>query len=612
MNVQQKIPVGSGFLDCALGRLAELLPDQSWSRPTLPFAGARFDELADQLGLTEGEKLAGALLYAVEADPGTARVVAQIQTPVGAARCMAGLVATLFAREGLTITALWAGRAAHAGLMIWGNEEAPLPERTLHMPPWLVAALNGSLALPPGVVEPARPEVKIPQATSRAIAELARAHFAQPTAGREPLLVIRGQCPAEVESLAQIAARATDRKLFLIDNPDAPGVAAWLELNGGLPLVAREAGPGEPIDLGLAERINSPLILATTADGQVVSARPTREWRTVIPSVGQRQELWRAWGLPDDLAEQVARRYRQSAGRIAEVGRALVRNEGEIEIEEVTAIMARGGGRIDALARLSTAHVEQADIVLPDDLARALERLRDRIFVRNGLANGLGPTLAARYQPGVRALFSGESGTGKTLAAHWLAGQVGLPLYRVDLAAMTSKWIGETEKNISALLDTAEQGDVLLFFDEADSLFGSRTEVSDAHDRYANSQTNFLLQRIEDYTGVAILATNSRDRFDAAFARRLDTVLEFPMPDSTARRELWDRHLGANHAAGNQWLDAIAGTVDLAGGHIRNVVLAAAARARARDRLIEAADVAAALGEEYAKLGRTAPPLPPC
>src|SRR5690606_6646667 len=168
------------------------------------------------------------------------------------------------------------------------------------------------------------------------------------------------------------------------------------------------------------------------------------------------------------------------------------------------------------------------------------------------------------------------------------------------------------EKNSSTLLDTAEHGDVLLFFDEADSLFGSRTEVSDAHDRYANSQTNFLLQRIEDYTGVAILATNSRDRFDPAFARRLDMVLEFPLPDAAARRQLWDCHLGSDHRAAEEWLDAIAGTVDLAGGHIRNVVLASAARARVSSRSIEAQDIACAIAEEYAKLGRTAPPLPPC
>src|SRR5690606_27737710 len=167
------------------------------------------------------------------------------------------------------------------------------------------------------------------------------------------------------------------------------------------------------------------------------------------------------------------------------------------------------------------------------------------------------------------------------------------------------------EKNSSTLLDTAEHGDVLLFFDEADSLFGSRTDVSDAHDRHANAQTNFLLQRIEDYTGVAILATNSRDRFDAAFARRLDMVLEFPLPDAAARRQLWDHHLGSGHVIAPSRLDQIAAAVDLAGGHVRNVVLAAAARARTDDRPIAACDLDAAIEEEYTKLGRTAPPLAP-
>jgi SpoVK/Ycf46/Vps4 family AAA+-type ATPase len=272
--------------------------------------------------------------------------------------------------------------------------------------------------------------------------------------------------------------------------------------------------------------------------------------------------------------------------------------------------MKASGGRIDALARRAAAQVHREDIVLPAELGASLDRLVDRILLRNRLHDGLGSTIGARYKPGVRALLTGDSGTGKTLAVHWLAHEAGLPLYRVDLAALTSKWIGETEKNLSQLLDAAEQGDVMLFFDEADSLFGARTDVGDAHDRYANSQTNFLLQRIEDYEGVAILATNSRDRFDPAFVRRFDMVLEFPLPDAAARRLLWDRHLGAAHAIPDAQLDLVAALVDLAGGHVRNIVLAAAARAKAAERPIAMADVAAATGEEYAKLGRAAPLLP--
>jgi hypothetical protein len=399
VNIAQKISLEAELVARALSRLAELLPGHAWNPPRLPFEDERFGELADHLGLSDGERLAAALLYAIEADAGVARGVAQIQSPVAAARCMAGLAASLFAQEGLTVTALWTGRAAAAGLMVWGNEEAPLPERTLHMPPWLVAVLGGSLALPVGLAEPARPEVKIPEKASREIAELACGLFSRPADSREPLLVVRGQCPAEVERLAQIAADAVDRKLFLADSLDAPGVAAWLRLIGGMSLVVREAGPGEPIDLGAAERIDAPLILATAADGQVVTARPMREWRTVIPGTPERFELWQAWGLHEELARQVAARYRQSAGRIAEVGRVLDRSASEIAIEDVTAVMTHGGGRIDGLARLSTASVGHADIVLPEDLSKALKRLRDRIFMRNNLARRLGRVLEYPIPP---------------------------------------------------------------------------------------------------------------------------------------------------------------------------------------------------------------------
>src|SRR5262249_53019123 len=149
--------------------------------------------------------------------------------------------------------------------------------------------------------------------------------------------------------------------------------------------------------------------------------------------------------------------------------------------------------------------------------------------------------------PGVRALFTGPSGTGKTLAAGWLATRLGLPLYRVDLASVTSKYIGETEKNLARLLARAERTEALLLFDEADSLFGKRTEVREANDRFANAQTNYLLQRMETFDGIALLTSNSRARFDAAFARRLDMVIEFPPPAVSERRALWEAHLGANH-----------------------------------------------------------------
>ena len=226
---------------------------------------------------------------------------------------------------------------------------------------------------------------------------------------------------------------------------------------------------------------------------------------------------------------------------------------------------------------------------------------------RDRLVECLGPAARNRFHPGVKALLVGASGTGKTLAASWLACRLEMPLYRVDLASITSKYIGETEKNLADLLARAEQAEVLLLFDEADALFGKRTEVKEANDRFANAQTNYLLQRIETYDGIVLLTSNSRERIDNAFSRRLDAVVEFTLPGPAERHALWRAHLGENHALSDQELSRLAGVVDLAGGGIRNTVLAAGLLARASQRPIGMGEVRQALEAEYRKLSQ---PLP--
>jgi SpoVK/Ycf46/Vps4 family AAA+-type ATPase len=172
---------------------------------------------------------------------------------------------------------------------------------------------------------------------------------------------------------------------------------------------------------------------------------------------------------------------------------------------------------------------------------------------------------------------------------------------------VTSKYIGETEKNLAQLLARAEHAEVVLLFDEADSLFGKRTDVKDSNDRYANAQTNYLLQRIETFDGIAVLTSNSRARFDSAFSRRLDAIIEFPPPGPEERRALWIAHLGAAHGLSAAEINQLAATVDLAGGHIRNVVLAAAATVRADGRALACADLVRCIAAEYRKLGRQMP-----
>jgi SpoVK/Ycf46/Vps4 family AAA+-type ATPase len=201
------------------------------------------------------------------------------------------------------------------------------------------------------------------------------------------------------------------------------------------------------------------------------------------------------------------------------------------------------------------------------------------------------------------ALFVGESGTGKTLAAEAIANEVELDLYRVDLATLVSKYIGETEKNLKRLFDSAETSGAVLLFDEADALFGKRSEVKDSHDRYANIEVAYLLQRVEAYRGLAILTTNMKSALDRAFLRRIRFVVQFPFPDATAREMIWRREFPEATPVGTIDFPVLA-RLSLSGGHIHSIVLNAAFKAAAGTGRIEHAMLAEAARAEFAKLER--------
>jgi ATP-dependent 26S proteasome regulatory subunit len=228
--------------------------------------------------------------------------------------------------------------------------------------------------------------------------------------------------------------------------------------------------------------------------------------------------------------------------------------------------------RLDLLAQRIEPKAGWEDIVLPDEARHLLTEIAQQVRARSRVYDEWGFRRRMSRGLGISALFAGESGTGKTMAAEVLARELRLNLYRIDLSAVVSKYIGETEKNLRQLFDAAEDGGAILFFDEADALFGKRSEVKDSHDRYANIEVNYLLQRMEAFEGLAILATNLRSALDRAFVRRLRFIVTFPFPSAEERAEIWKRMFPPETPVRD--LDhAILGRLNLTGGSIHNVAL---------------------------------------
>ncbi len=261
------------------------------------------------------------------------------------------------------------------------------------------------------------------------------------------------------------------------------------------------------------------------------------------------------------------------------------------------------GRRMDELAQRIVPCYIWDDIVLPEDVTRQLQEIAAQVTHRPQVYEAWGFGAKLSRGRGISALFAGPSGTGKTMAAEILANHLKLDLYRIDLAGVVSKYIGETEKNLKKVFDAAEQSGAILFFDEADALFGKRTEVKDSHDRYANIEVNYLLQRMEDYRGLAILATNRKSVLDEAFMRRLRFMVDFPFPDAGSRQRIWQKVFPPQAEVDGLDYDFLA-RLEIPGGNIRNIALNAAFLAASGGVSIGMAHVMHAARREYAKIDK--------
>jgi hypothetical protein len=259
--------------------------------------------------------------------------------------------------------------------------------------------------------------------------------------------------------------------------------------------------------------------------------------------------------------------------------------------------------RLDTLAQRLAPKVTWNDLVLPREEMEMLEQIANQVKQRNKVYEEWGFSARMNRGLGISALFSGESGTGKTMAAEVIAHSLRLDLYRIDLSAVVSKYIGETEKNLRRLFDAAEDGGSILFFDEADALFGKRSEVKDSHDRYANIEINYLLQRLEVYRGLAILATNMKNALDSAFTRRLRFSVTFPFPSAPERKRMWQQVFPPNTPTEGLDHDRLA-RFTLTGGSIHNIALNAAFLAAQANMPVTMPTILTAMRAEFRKMER--------
>jgi AAA+ superfamily predicted ATPase len=304
---------------------------------------------------------------------------------------------------------------------------------------------------------------------------------------------------------------------------------------------------------------------------------------------------------PDQIADAVAIAHHQFQWQQAQSANAAT----PTLLDLFAAARKQSGDALRALARKVEPHYGWADIVLPPDPLAQLKELCNQVKYQHTVYQTWGFERRLSLGKGLNVLFSGTPGTGKTMAAEVLARELQLDLYRIDLSQIVSKYIGETEKNLDRIFTAADSSNAILLFDEADALFGKRSEVKDAHDRYANLEVAYLLQKMEEYEGITILTTNLRQNLDEAFTRRIRFIIEFPLPEAEYRRQIWQVTLPPEMPlAPDIDLDLIAQQFRLAGGNIRNIVLAAAFLAAEAGEAVGMAHVLKATKREFQKMGR--------
>lgn len=590
-----------------------------------PLRAPRLAQLLSAIGCSTvaGDVLAAAL--AIELDPSARSLAAYLRGGTASAALNLGTLTLALGQEATAelLLALGAGAPLRRHRLVEVSDKAGelVASATVRAAPrllrWLVdpAELDDEVADFAALYLPEAAPALTPAAlaTVEPLVEEVRAFVESQRGGRGRTdLVLRGPRGTGRAEVAREACRRLGLPLLatpvgaLFGQPNPIDAAAAL-LREALLLDAQVLLEGAEA-LGGADEVSSRLRIALAASSRpllltssgveqprLAAGRHLVTVEVRIAATHQREEIWREL-LPDVDAGEVASLYRVGVGAIGRCAdgarlRARVRGGGPVaHVDVAGAVRAEFETDLGTVATKVDVSQTWEDLVVPDETGRTIAELVDQLRHRSTVLGRWGFQRKLGKGLGTTALFSGEPGTGKSMVAGLIAKELGLELYQIDLSRVLSKWIGETEKNLAKVFDAAETGHVVLLFDEADALIGKRTaDVKNANDRYSNIETNYILQRLEAFHGVAILTSNLESSIDPALSRRLSFELRFPFPDLEQRAEIWRRMLPAElPVEGDIDYEMLATRFELAGGHIRNIVLRAA--------YLAASDGAAALG----------------
>lgn len=486
------------------------------------------------------------------------------------------------------------------------NPDAPRSEWALRIPGLLWDAARGEIEGYHAKGWQIHPANGFPLPEELLLPEDLRRHIIQAPqllqSGKTGLVILRGSPGSDRLQAAGALARAWgSRVIEIAPLPNRPGDAG--ELSAGeepgvrglgilctliqaVPVFTFDLGPGETALLPDLPGYGGPVIALLGQEGGLRGPAAGGALTLSIPHLGPELRL-RCWqaalnGTPVERLEEIAGQFLLPGGYIREaaalaIAQAGLENRNTVRKEDVRlAARALNRQQLDNLADRMEGRGTWEQLIVGAGTLHKLYELEQRCRHREQLLGRLGPAFNGSANRGVRALFSGSSGTGKTLAARILASELGMDLYRVDLASVINKYIGETEKNLHRVLSRAEEMDIVLLLDEGDALLGNRTEVKSSNDRYANLETNYLLQRLENYSGIILVTTNAAQNIDSAFQRRMDVVVHFVPPGVDERRAIWQLHLPGDHTVCADYLVELAARCDLTGGQIRNAALLAA------------------------------------